>query len=114
MRYEYDDGGRAAAGYMGGAGDCVCRAIAIATGRPYTEIYRRLAQETGSQRASKRSKRRTASAANGINTGRKWFKDQPVGIGVENQERALRETSAIRLLSGRHRVGEISVRARFG
>lgn len=35
----HDDGGRAAAGYKGDAGDCVTRAIAIATGRPYQEVY---------------------------------------------------------------------------
>lgn len=35
---EYD-GGRAAAGYRGDAGDCVTRAIAIATGKPYQEVY---------------------------------------------------------------------------
>jgi len=35
----YNDGGRAAAGFKGKAGDCVCRAIAIATSKPYREIY---------------------------------------------------------------------------
>jgi hypothetical protein len=35
----FDDGGRAAAGFKGKAGDCVCRAIAIATERPYQEVY---------------------------------------------------------------------------
>lgn len=39
MNYIYDDGGRKAAGYQGTTGDCVCRAIAIATERPYQEIY---------------------------------------------------------------------------
>ena len=34
-----DDGGRAAAGFKGKTGDCVTRAIAIATGRPYREVY---------------------------------------------------------------------------
>ena len=34
-----NDGGRAAAGYSGFTGDCTCRSIAIATGRPYQEIY---------------------------------------------------------------------------
>lgn len=39
-RYRYDDGGRAAAGFKGEApGDCVTRAIAIATGMPYREVY---------------------------------------------------------------------------
>ena len=35
----FDDGGRAAAGFKGAAGDCVCRAVAIATGRSYREVY---------------------------------------------------------------------------
>lgn len=34
-----DDGGREAAGFRGATGDCGTRAIAIATGRPYREIY---------------------------------------------------------------------------
>lgn len=33
------DGGREDAGYKGDAGDCVTRAIAIATGKPYQEVY---------------------------------------------------------------------------
>ena len=41
----YDDGGRAAAGYRGRARDCAARAIAIATRRPYEEIYRALIRE---------------------------------------------------------------------
>lgn len=39
MRYVYDDGGRAAAGFRGPAGDCVTRAIAIATGDDYRAVY---------------------------------------------------------------------------
>ena len=42
MRVIIDDGGRASAGYKGQANDCVCRAVAIATERPYQEIYDRL------------------------------------------------------------------------
>lgn len=42
MQWIYDDGGRAAAGYKGSAGDCVVRAIAIATQRPYQTIYAEL------------------------------------------------------------------------
>jgi len=34
-----DDGGRAAAGFRGDTGDCVTRAVAIVTGRPYREVY---------------------------------------------------------------------------
>lgn len=39
MRWQRDDGGRAAAGYTGDAGDCVTRAIAIATELPYRQVY---------------------------------------------------------------------------
>lgn len=35
----YDDGGRAAAGFKGSVGDCVVRAIAIASGLPYRQVY---------------------------------------------------------------------------
>lgn len=44
MRFQYNDGGRAAAGYKGQANDCVVRAVAIATGRDYREVYRELAR----------------------------------------------------------------------
>jgi hypothetical protein len=72
--FTINDGGRQAAGFKGTTGDCVARSIAIASGLPYTEVYAKLAQETGNQRAGKAGKR-SASARNGINVGRKWFKD---------------------------------------
>ena len=37
--WQFDDGGRADAGFKGTAGDCACRAIAIATQHPYHEVY---------------------------------------------------------------------------
>lgn len=39
MKWVRNDGGRAAAGYTGKTGDCVTRAIAIATGLPYQQVY---------------------------------------------------------------------------
>jgi hypothetical protein len=81
MKFQYDDGGRSAAGFKGRAGDCVCRAVAIASGRPYAEVYAKLAVETGIQRQSRRTKKRSASARNGINTRRKWFKDYMASLG---------------------------------
>ena len=39
MKFVFNDGGRAEAGYKGTTGDCCCRAIAIATGMPYQEAY---------------------------------------------------------------------------
>ena len=44
IKYQYNDGGRKAAGYKGQARDCVCRAIVIATGLDYKEVYKYLAQ----------------------------------------------------------------------
>jgi hypothetical protein len=82
MKQVYDDGGRSAAGFKGHAGDCVARSIAIASGRPYAEVYAALAQGNGSQRAGKRGKR-SASARNGVNTTRKWFKDYMASLGFE-------------------------------
>lgn len=42
MEFVCNDGGRAAAGYKGNAGDCVCRSIAIAAGKTYQEVYSEL------------------------------------------------------------------------
>jgi hypothetical protein len=76
MIFIKDDGGRYAAGFKGSAGDCVTRAVAIASGRPYKEIYIALSHGMGNQRKSK-----GRTARNGISTRRKWFKDYMRSIG---------------------------------
>ena len=81
MKFIYNDGGRKEAGYKGDAGDCVCRAIAIATQRPYQEIYDRLSEGNATQRKRKGSKSNTRSARDGISTTRKWFKDYMKELG---------------------------------
>lgn len=78
MKHIYDDGGRTAAGFKGKAGDCVARSVAITSGRPYAEVYAALARGMGKQRKSK-----GASARNGVNTKRKWFKDYMASIGFK-------------------------------
>lgn len=83
MKFVLNDGGRAAAGFKGHARDCVTRAIVIASGLPYAEVYAALAAGTGAQRASKRTAKRAASARSGINTRRKWFRDYMASIGFE-------------------------------
>jgi hypothetical protein len=65
MKFVYDDGGRAAAGYKGKTGDCVCRAIAIATGMPYQQVYDLLNARGAGERTSKR-KRGVSSARTGV------------------------------------------------
>jgi hypothetical protein len=65
MQWVKDDGGRVAAGYRGTAGDCVVRAVAIATGLPYQTVYD-MANELGrGERISKR-KRGRSSARTGV------------------------------------------------
>lgn len=84
MEFVYDDGGRAAAGYLGHTGDCVARAIAIAAELPYRDVYDALASGNAGQRRTKRSTgSRGRTAREGINTTRKWFKDYMASIGWE-------------------------------
>lgn len=82
MKYQYNDGGRSKLGWKP-TGDCVTRAIAIVSGRPYLEVYNRLAEGMLLQRKTKRSGSNTGkrSAANGVNTTRKWFKDYMLELG---------------------------------
>lgn len=56
MRFQEDDGGRANAGYVGEAGDCVTRAIAIATGMSYAKTRDELMAETGEWMTTSRSR----------------------------------------------------------
>ena len=42
--FVYNDGGRKLAGRKGDTGDCVTRAVAIASGLPYLEVYNVLAE----------------------------------------------------------------------
>jgi hypothetical protein len=74
MRYEYDDGGRAESGRKGKAGDCVVRAIAITTGKPYAEVYAVLAK--GQQKVTGQR-----SARNGVNVKTKAFRDYMASLG---------------------------------
>lgn len=57
MPFVYDDGGRAAAGYRGEAGDCACRAVAIVTGILYEDVYRNIIVYAESERPREKAKR---------------------------------------------------------
>ena len=59
--YAYDDGGRQASGRRGEASDCVCRALAIVSGRPYDECYKALAEANARYGKGKRSARNGVS-----------------------------------------------------
>lgn len=66
MTWIYDDGGRAAAGYKGSTGDCVTRAIAIATGVPYQTVYDALNENIKEDPMRYRGKVRKSSSRTGV------------------------------------------------
>jgi hypothetical protein len=88
MEYQFNDGGRSQY-FKGTAGDCVTRAIAIATGRDYKEVYDRCAELQANLRKSSgvraRSQRTVGrrSARNGVYTNTKAFGEYMTELGFE-------------------------------
>jgi hypothetical protein len=84
---QFNDGGRNAAGFKGGAGDCVVRSIAIAANLPYMQVYEdlKLANEHYAQlrndRLAKRLNIKGSSPRNGNH--RNVFHDYILGLGFE-------------------------------
>jgi len=97
--WKRDDGGREAAGYKGRAGDCVTRSIAIATGKPYAEVYDALFAMTREHAATRRDRvtrtirRKGGSPRNGVNKafyrpylealGWRWVPTMKIGSGAK-------------------------------
>ena len=83
VEFQLNDGGRAEAGYKGTAGDCVCRAVAIAAELPYKEVYKVIANGNATQRKSRHTKKShmKRSARNGVFVKRKWFQDYMKSLG---------------------------------
>jgi hypothetical protein len=89
LPWVYDDGGRAEAGRKGSADDCVCRSIAIATQRPYAEVYADLNEAATRERP--RAGRKRSSARTGVNKatirryldslGWRWTATMAIGQG---------------------------------
>lgn len=65
MKFVYSTGGRELYFKASSVRDCVCRAIANATGMDYLEVYNGINAEAKKERSSKR-KRTTSSARNGV------------------------------------------------
>ena len=90
MKFIYDDGGRADAGFKGSTGDCVVRAIAIATSHDYQTVYDAINYLASSERKGKR-KRGISSARTGVyrrtyekyllHHGWKWTPLMQIGSG---------------------------------
>lgn len=94
-----NDGGRANAGFVGGAGDCVVRSIAIATGLPYLRVYEDLREanthymQHRDNKLSRVLKQRGSSPRNGshrnvfheyiLKQGFDWVSTMKVGAGCQ-------------------------------
>jgi hypothetical protein len=97
MDFVFHDGGRAAAGYKGRTGDCVTRSIAIATGKPYQEVYDALNLLAQTERRSRRKKRRSNSRTGVFrktyqryleSLGWQWTSTMSIGSGCQVHLRA--------------------------
>jgi len=96
IEYRYSDGGRAEAGYKGSTGDCVTRAIAIATELPYAQVYDALNELAGDERPRARGRR--SSARTGVRRpiydhflkllGWEWHPTMQIGSGCKVHLRA--------------------------
>lgn len=56
QRFIFNDGGRQDTGFKGSTGDCVTRAIAIATGKQYKEVYDEINEMSKTEYLGKRMK----------------------------------------------------------
>lgn len=97
MEFKYNDGGREAAGFKGKTGDCCCRAIAIATGKPYKEVYDMINKFAKSERIGKRKKKISNARTGVYNTTTKkimehlgwtWIPTMTIGQGCKVHLRA--------------------------
>ncbi len=104
LPFVFNDGGRAAAGYLGNAGDCVVRAIAIATGLPYQQVYEDLGDanagyaQTRNDKLAKRLHAKGSSPRNGnhrkvfhdyiLSHGFTWVATMQIGQGCQVHLRA--------------------------
>ena len=89
LPFALDDGGRATSGFKGQAGDCVCRAIAIATEKPYLDVYVHL--NTFAERERPRRGKQRSSARSGVfkptihkylqHLGWRWMPTMSIGSG---------------------------------
>jgi hypothetical protein len=91
MTFLYSDGGRGAAGFKGEAGDCVVRSIAIATERPYREVYRDIAdrcKEAGLARSARNGVPRKVYQKYLLDHGWEWTPTMKIGQGCKVHLRA--------------------------
>lgn len=75
MKFQYNDGGRVEAGFKGKTGDCVVRAIAIATQLSYLKVYDDLNE------LSKTKKFRKLNSSSRLGVDKKVLKHYLIELG---------------------------------
>ena len=81
MRFNYNDGGRSKYFHAKNVGDCVCRAIAIATNNDYKEVYdtiRRITKENPRNGLSKNAVKKVCAYYGGV-----WVATMTIGSGCK-------------------------------
>ena len=63
--FKFNDGGRGESGYKGKTRDCVVRAIAIVTGKPYQEVYDAINERGKDERLGKLRRKKSNSRTGG-------------------------------------------------
>ena len=66
MEFQFNDGGRKAAGYKGWTDDCVVRSISIGTGISYKQVYKDLFAIIKEKRKKSKSKLKRTSPFKGV------------------------------------------------
>ena len=94
--FVFNDGGRSEAGFKGETRDCVCRSIAIVTGKNYKQVYDELNELCKTEKIRKR--RRRSSSRTGIyrdtydkyltELGYKWTPTMRIGQGCKTHLRS--------------------------
>lgn len=92
IQFNYNDGGRAEAGFKGTTGDCACRVIAIVTGLSYIDIYNKINEVAQTEHTGKH-KRGISNARIGVyrdnvkqimlSFGYKWTPAMLIGQGCK-------------------------------
>jgi hypothetical protein len=96
--FQLNDGGREKSGYKGSAGDCVTRAISIATGLDYQEVYNELKSRNaefsiGWSKVARAIKKKGSTPRDGVNKkvyskyledlGFTWVATMGIGTGCK-------------------------------
>jgi len=91
MQFNFNDGGRKKAGFVGTTGDCVCRSIAIALELPYKTVYDDMNNLIASKRKTRLQKR--SSSRSGVfkkfykeyleSKGWEWVATMQIGSGCK-------------------------------